>query len=42
MDVKLNPLFQNEHLKEELIKLKGNIESKEEERESKEEEIIRI
>jgi exonuclease SbcC len=40
VDVKLNPLFQNEHLKEELIKLKGNIESKEEERESKEEEII--
>ena len=35
---KLNPLFQNKHLKEELIKLKESIESKEEERKVKDEE----
>ena len=37
---KLNPLFQNKHLKEELLRLSENIKSKEKERESKEKEII--
>ena len=37
---KLNPLFQNEHLKEELIKLRDSIESKKEERKAKDDEKI--
>jgi len=40
VDVKLNPLFQNEHLKEELIKLNVSIKSKEEELETERKEII--
>ena len=39
-DVKLNPLFQNEHLKEELIKLNASIESKEKEIEIERKNII--
>jgi len=40
VDVKLNPLFQNEHLKEELIKLNISIESKEKEVETERKKII--
>ena len=40
VDVELNPLFQNEHLKEELIKLNVSIESKEKEVETEHKEII--
>jgi len=40
VDVELNPLFQNEHLKEELIKLNVSIESKEKEVETERKEII--
>ena len=39
-DVELNPLFQNEHLKEELIKLNVSIKSKEEELETERKDII--
>ena len=37
---KLNPLFQNKHLKQELIKLRDSIKSKKEERKAKDEEKI--
>ena len=40
VDVELNPLFQNEHLKEELIKLNVSIESKEKEVETERKKII--